>query len=170
MSHTITRLSTAAVLCLSPIAFASPVPASEPAPDLGYARNGGIPYTEPDLGYARDGGIPYTEPDLGYARNGGIRYEEVDLGYARNGAVPYAAPDLGYARNGAVPYVAPDIGAARNQMPALAAGPGPAVVAPGLDAQTWTLLGTTGAAVVGLGLAGAFVVHRRHHPHLPHPV
>ena len=141
MSHTITRLSAAAVLCLSPIAFTIPVHASEPAPDLGYARNGGI---------------PYAEPDLGYARNGGIRYEAVDLGYARNGAVP---------------YVTPDIGAARDQITAAATGPGPAaVVDTGLDAQTWTLLGTTGAAVVGLGLAGAFVVHRRHHPHLPHPV
>lgn len=141
MSHTISRLSAAAVLCLSPIAFTIPVHASEPAPDLGYARNGGI---------------PYEEPDIGYARNGGVRYEEADLGYARNGAVP---------------YVEPDIGAARNQVPAPATGPGPAApVDTGLDAQTWTLLGTTGAVVVGLGLAGAFVVHRRHHPHLPHPV
>jgi hypothetical protein len=140
MSHTIPRLSAAAVLCLCPIAFTIPVHASEPAPDLGYAR---------------DGGIPYEEPDLGHARNGGIRYEEADLGYARNGAVPYVEPDLG---------------AARNQVPVLATGAGPAVVDTGLDAQTWTLLGTTGAAVVGLGLAGAFVVYRRHHPHLPHPV
>jgi hypothetical protein len=156
MSHTISRLSAAAVLCLSPIAFTIPVHASEQAPDLGYARNGGIPYEEPDIGYARNGGIRYEEADLGYARNGGIRYEEADLGYARNGAVP---------------YVEPDIGAARNQVPAPATGPGPAApVDTGLDAQTWTLLGTTGAVVVGLGLAGAYVVHRRHHPHLPHPV
>lgn len=156
MSHTIPRLSAAAVLCLSPIAFTVPVHASEPAPDLGYARNGGIPYEEPDLGYARDGGI---------------RYEVVDVGYARNGGIRYAEPDLGYARNGAVPYVAPDLGAARDRITASATGPGPAAVADtGLDAQTWTLLGTTGVAVVGLGLAGAFVVHRRHHPHLPHPV
>jgi hypothetical protein len=141
MSHTIPRLSAAAVLCLSPIAFTIPVLASEPAPDPGYARNGGI---------------PYEEPDLGYARNGGIRYEKADLGYARNGAVA---------------YVQPDIGAARNQVPASAPGPVPAAPADtGLDAPTWTLLGTTGAVVVGLGLAGAFVVHRRHHPHLPHPV
>lgn len=58
----------AAILCLSPLALATAVHADE-NPDVGYARNGGIPYEEPDLGEARHGGIPYEEPDLGQLRN-----------------------------------------------------------------------------------------------------
>jgi hypothetical protein len=80
-------------------------------------------------------------------------------------------PDVGYARNAGIPYAEPDVGRARNEVPAPATDQGPAApVDAGIDAQTWGLLGATGVAVVGLGLAGAFVVHRRHHGHLPHPV
>lgn len=92
-SPKISRLSAAAVLCLTPIAFTTAANSAEPAPDLGRARNE----------------VPATEP------------------------APAASSNAG------------------------------------LDTETWAVLGATGAAVVGLGLAGGLLVRRRH-AHLPHPV
>lgn len=139
MSHKISRLSAAAVLCLTPIAFTTAANSAEPAPDLGYARNGGVPYDQPDLGYARNGGIPDEQPDLGWARNGVI---------ASAGS--------------------PDLGRARNEVPTTEPAPSASSTA-GLDTEAWLVLGATGAAAVGLGLAGGLLVRRRH-AHLPHPV
>jgi hypothetical protein len=124
MSHKISRLSAAAVLCLTPIAFTTAANSAEPAPDLGFARNGGIPYEQPDLGYARNGVVAVAET--------------------------------------------PDLGRARNEVPATEPAPAASSNA-GLDTETWAVLGATGAAVVGLGLAGGLLVRRRH-AHLPHPV
>jgi hypothetical protein len=124
MSHKISRLSAAAVLCLTPIAFTTAANSAEPAPDLGFARNGGVPYEQPDLGYAR------------------------------NGVVTAAGT--------------PDLGRARNEVPATEPAPAASSSA-GMDTETWVVLGATGAAVVGLGLAGGLLVRRRH-AHLPHPV
>ncbi|HEX5771672.1 MAG TPA: hypothetical protein VFY11_11970 [Nocardioidaceae bacterium] len=72
----------AAILCLSPIAFATAVNA-DVAVDVGYARDGGVQMDdEVDIGRARDE-IVVPAPDIGRARN----------------EVVVPAPDIGRARN-----------------------------------------------------------------------
>ncbi|HEU4513255.1 MAG TPA: hypothetical protein VFR87_09130 [Nocardioidaceae bacterium] len=81
----------AAILCLSPIAFATAVNADVHV-DVGYARDGGVQLDdEVDIGRARNE-IVVPEPDIGRARNE-IVTPEVDVGRARNEiVVPVQTP------------------------------------------------------------------------------
>ncbi len=140
MSYPIFRTAAAAVILLSPAGPATAAIAGEQTPDLGYARNGGLPYERPDLGYARNGGVP-DEQGGGDGRDGGLPYQWHDLGYSDN-EVTVPARD-------------------------------PAPLAPadnGVDTDALVLAGATGAAVLGLGLAGAMLLRRGQHPRLPQPI